>query len=218
MSKEIVNLTIDGRPGQAKRGQKVLFTALDAGIHIPNLCAIRDARPHTGCRLCFVEMEGRSKPVTACTEEVAEGMVVRTDTERVRRLQRTALELILASHPVDCANCPSNGNCDLQRNAAFLKVKLKPRRFRTKYRNLPIDDSHPNIMLNPNKCIVCGKCIWACLEQRGIGALNYAFRGDRTVVIPFEGDRLADTDCDGCGLCADICPVAAIVRKQPPSK
>ena len=145
-------------------------------------------------------------------------MVVRTDTEHVRRLQRTALELLLASHPVDCANCPANGNCDLQRNAAFLKVKLKPKRFRVKYRDLPIDDSHPNIMLNANKCIVCGKCIWACLEQRGIGALNYAFRGDRTVVIPFGGDRLADTDCDGCGMCADVCPVAAIVRKQPPSK
>lgn len=218
MSNETLNLTIDGSPVKAERGEKVLFAALDAGVYIPNLCAMRGLKPQAGCRLCFVEIEGRDKPVTACTEEVAEGMIVRTDGEHVRRLQRTALELLLASHPVDCANCPANGNCDLQRIASFLKVKLKQKRFRKKTRDLPVDDSHPDIAIDPNKCVVCGKCIWACVEKKGIGAINWAFRGDRITISPFGGDRLVDTKCNGDGLCAEVCPVGAIVRKRPPSE
>ena len=212
MKTKPINLTIDGNRVQAKPGEKVLFAALDAGIYIPNLCAIRGVRPHTGCRLCFVEIDGKPKPVTACTEEVAEGMAVRTDTEHVRRLQRTALELLLASHPIICKSCPANGNCELQKIASFLRIKLKQKRFRTKHRDLPVDDSHPDITLDPNLCILCGKCVWACNEERKIGALNYAFRGDRTIISPFGGDRLVDTRCDGCGLCAEVCPVGAISK------
>lgn len=211
---ETVNLTIDGIPVQAKKGEKILFAALDAGIYIPNLCAIRGVRPHAGCRLCFVEIQDRPAPVTACTETVAEGIVVRTEGRRVRRLQRTAAELLIASHHVDCKSCPKNRHCELQKIASFLGVKLKPKRFRVKYRALPIDTSHPNIIIDPNKCVLCGKCIWACVEQRGIGAINYAFRGDRTIISPFGGDRLVDTRCDGCGLCAEVCPVGAIVTKN----
>lgn len=212
MKTTLINLTIDGNRVQAKPGEKVLFVALDAGIYIPNLCAIRSVRPHTGCRLCFVEIDGKPEPVTACTEEVAEGMAVQTDTEHVRRLQHTALELLLASHPIVCKSCPANGNCELQKIASFLRIKLKQKRFRTKHRDLPVDDSHPDITLDPNLCILCGKCVWACNEKREIGALNYAFRGDRTIISPFGGDRLVDTRCDGCGLCADVCPVGAISR------
>ena len=212
MKKKIINLTIDGKQVQAKQGEKVLFTALDAGIYIPNLCAICDVRPHAGCRLCFVEIEGRSRMVTACTEEAAEGMVVRTDTEHIRRLQRTALELLLASHPVECKTCPANKNCELQNIAAFLKVKLNTKRFRKKLRQLPVDDSHADITIDPNKCVVCGRCIWACVEHKGIGAINWAFRGDRTTIGAFGGDHLVDTRCNGDGLCADVCPVGAISR------
>jgi len=212
MKTKPINLTIDGNKVQAKPGEKVLFAALDAGIYLPNLCAIRGVRPHTGCRLCFVEIDGKPKPITACTEEVTEGMAVRTDTEHVRRLQRTALELLLASHPIVCKSCPANGNCELQKIASFLHIKLKQKRFRTKHRDLPVDDSHPDITLDPNLCILCGKCVWACNEEREIGALNYAFRGDRTIISPFGGDRLVDTRCDGCGLCAEVCPVGAISK------
>lgn len=212
---KMINLTIDGVPVRAKQGEKVLFAALDAGIYIPNLCAIRGVRPHAGCRLCFVEIEGRPDPVTACTEEVAEGMVVHSDGPRVRRLQRTAVELLLATLPVNCRSCPKSGDCEIQRVTAFLGLKLKSKRFRIKYRALPVDDSHPDIILDPNRCVLCSKCVWACNEQRGIGALNYAFRGDRTIISAFGGDRLADTRCDGCGLCAEVCPTGAIVKKPP---
>jgi bidirectional [NiFe] hydrogenase diaphorase subunit len=208
-----VNLTIDGISVQTKKGQKLLFAALDAGIYIPNLCAIRDVEPHAGCRLCLVEIDGRSEPVTACTENAADGMIVHTDTPRVRRLQHTAFELLMASHPVDCKNCPNHGKCELHRIATFLKTSLKTRRLRKKERGYPIDDSHPDITLDRNKCVLCGKCVWACNEKRGIGALNYAFRSDHTIIDTFCGERLADTACDGCGLCADLCPVSSIIRK-----
>jgi len=145
---------------------------------------------------------------TACTETVAEGMVVHTDGPRVRRLQHTAAALLIASHRVECGSCAKNRRCELQKIAAFLSVKLKPKRFRAKLRSLPVDDSHPNIIIDPNKCILCGKCIWACVEQSGIGAINYAFRGDRIIISPFGGDCLVDTKCDGGGLN----PVAAAVE------
>jgi formate dehydrogenase major subunit/NADH-quinone oxidoreductase subunit G len=214
MSSDIIKLTIDGTVIKAKTGTKLLFAALDAGIYIPHLCAIRGTTPQAGCRLCMVEIEGRRRPTTACTEDVADGMVVCTNTEQIRRLQRTALELILASHPIDCKTCPANGTCSLQQIAAFLHIKLKQVRFRNRMPNLPIDDSHPSIGIDPNKCVICGKCIWACVEQKGIGAINWAFRGDRTVITPFGGDLLVNTRCDGDGLCADVCPVGAIWRKE----
>ncbi|MFA5368096.1 MAG: 2Fe-2S iron-sulfur cluster-binding protein [Dehalococcoidia bacterium] len=213
MTAKKVNIIIDGKPVQTVQGRKLLFAALDAGIYIPNLCAIRDTTPHAGCRLCLVEIDGRPDPVTSCTENVAESMIVRTDTPRVRRLQRTAFELIMASHTTDCKNCPKHGSCELHRIAAFLKTSLKTKRLRKKERSYPIDDSHPDITLDRNKCVLCGKCVWACNEKRNIGALNYALRGDRTVIDTFCGNRLADTACDGCGLCADLCPVSSIIRK-----
>ena len=213
-AKKMINLTIDGTPVQAKKGEKLLFAALDAGIYIPNLCAIRDVAPHSGCRLCLVEIDGRSKPATACTENVAEGMIVRTDTPHIRKLQRMAFELIMASHTIDCKNCAKHGKCELHRIAVYLKTSLKTRRLRKKERGYPIDDSHPIITLDRNKCVLCGKCVWACNDQRNIGAINYAFRSDRTIINTFCGDRLADTACDGCGLCAELCPVGSIIRKH----
>jgi bidirectional [NiFe] hydrogenase diaphorase subunit len=139
-----VSLIIDGKEVKARQGDKVLWAALDNGIYIPNLCALRDAsESDASCRLCWVEVEGKARPVTACTEMVEEGMVVNTRGAAALRLARTALELLLASNMVDCAHCPASGSCELQKIAAHLGVKLKAKRFRKILRNLPLDSSSP---------------------------------------------------------------------------
>ena len=207
-------MTIDGVRIRAPKGQKILWAALDNGIYIPNLCAIREADlPFGACRLCFVEIEGRKAPVAACTEPVAKGMVVHTDTPWVSRLRRTAFELLISHHHVDCRNCAKNRNCELQRIASRLRLKLKVKRFRPIPRSLPIDSSHPLFIYDPNKCVLCGKCVWVCSE-RGTGTLDFAFRAIHTVVSTFADVPLAEADCDSCMECVAICPVGALVPKE----
>ena len=210
-----VSLTIDGKKIRARKGEKVLWAALDNGIYIPNLCAIREVwEPFAGCRLCFVEIEGRNGPVTACTETVEEGMTVNTQGPKAQRLARTALELLLASHPVDCAHCPANRACELQKSAAHLHVKLKPKRFRKIERELPIDSSSPVFTYDPNKCVLCGKCVWVCRERLGIGVLGFAQRGFKRVVTTFDNRPIAESNGEGCGDCAAVCPVGALAFKD----
>ncbi|NQT48024.1 MAG: (2Fe-2S)-binding protein, partial [Chloroflexi bacterium] len=128
---DTVSLTIDDIAIRAPKGERLLWAALDNDIYIPNLCAIRQAEvPFGGCRLCFVEIEGRVSPVTACSQVVEEGMVVHTNTPKVNRLRRTAFELILSHHALDCRNCAKNGHCELQKIASRLRLKLRLDRFR----------------------------------------------------------------------------------------
>ena len=210
-----VSLTIDGKRIKVPKGTKVLWAALDNGIYIPNLCAIREeSEPYAGCRLCFVEIAGRNGPVTACTETVEEGMQVNTKGPRSQKLAHTALELLLASHPVDCAHCLANRACDLQKIAAHLGVKLKTKRFRRIERILPIDSSSPTFIYDPNKCVLCGKCVWACRNRLGIGVLGFAYRGFRRMVTTFDNRPMAEAGCQECGDCVAVCPVGALVFKD----
>lgn len=212
MAKEVV-LTIDGRQVRGKEGERLLWVALDNNIDIPHLCAIREADlPYGGCRLCFVEIQGRKTPVTACSQPVESGMVVHTDTVRVKQLRRTAFELLLSYHRLDCAHCPKNRDCELQRIAASQGFKLKLQRFRRIPSDLPVDSSHPLFTYDPNKCVVCGKCIWVC-QKHGIGAIDFAYRGLETRVSTFDNIPLADAKCDSCLECVRICPVGSLVVK-----
>ena len=210
-----ISLTIDGKRITARKGEKILWAALDNEIYIPNLCALREvSEPYAGCRLCFVEIEGRNAPVTACTEPVAEGIVVNTRGPKALRLARTALELLLASHHLDCAHCQSNGACDLQKIAAHLGVKLKSKRMRKIEHQLPIDSSSPVFTYDPNKCVLCGRCVWVCRDKLGIGVLGFARRGFQRVVTTFENLPIAESHCQGCGDCVAVCPAGALVFKD----
>ena len=207
-----VSLTIDGKVIKAPPGEKVLQAALNNGIYIPNLCARPDAPvPHASCRLCWVEIEGRA--VTACTETVAEGMVVDTRGEPALRLARTALELLLASNNVDCASCLQSGSCRLQDIAAHLRVKITTRRFKKIRRNLPVDSSSPLFSYDPNKCVLCGQCIWACRQRLGIGALGFAYRGFNRRMTTFADQPIGQTQCRNCGDCVVACPTGALCYK-----
>ena len=210
-----VSLVIDGNKVSAPDGESLLWVALDNGIYIPNLCAIRDgSEPAAACRLCFVEVAGKEQPVAACTEPVAEGMVVNTKGKEALRLARSGFALLMASHPVDCAHCASNGSCELQRIAHHLRVSLKTKRLRRLERQLPIDNSSDVFTYDPNKCVLCGRCVWICRERLGIGAIGFAQRGFRRVVTTFGGDSLAESRCRHCGECVAACPVGALVFKN----
>jgi len=210
-----VHLTINGREVAAPKGEKILWAALDNGIYIPNLCAIRErGEPFASCRLCFVEIEGKDRPVTACTTPVAEGMVVNTRGARALKLARTAFELLLASLPLDCPHCPKSGSCEIQKIAKFLRVKLTSKRFRKMLRDLPIDSSSPVFIYDPNKCVLCGRCVWVCQEKLGIGAIGFAYRGFKRIVTTFGGEPIGQSRCQGCGECVNVCPVGALVFKE----
>jgi len=210
-----VSLTIDGKKIAATEGETLLWVALDNGIYIPNLCALRDNyEPAAACRLCFVEVEGKDEPVTACTEIVAEGMVVDTRGEKALRLARSTFELIMASHPVDCAHCAKNGSCDLQQIAHQLNIKLKSKRFKKLIRQLPIDDSNPLFIYDPNKCVLCGRCVWVCRERLGVGMLGFAHRGFQRVVTTFGDEPFGNFRCQECGECVSVCPSGALVFKD----
>lgn len=210
-----VTLSIDGKKVEAREGEILLWVALDNGIYIPNLCALRERQqPYAGCRLCFVEIEGYPEPVTACTESVKEGMVVKTQTEEVQKLQKTAAELILSTHHIDCGHCGKNKKCELQKIARHLKIKLKPKRLRLLSKDLPVDDSHPLFIYDPNKCVLCGKCVWVCKEKQGVGTLNFAYRGFEMVVTTFNKLPLGEVECNQCGSCVEVCPVGALLLKE----
>jgi formate dehydrogenase major subunit/NADH-quinone oxidoreductase subunit G len=204
-----VSLTIDGKKITADEGEKLLWVALDNDIYIPNLCGIRDnSGPSAACRLCFVEVEGKDYPVTACTEGVTEDMVVNTAGEKALSLARSGFELIMASHPVVCGECAANRSCELQKIARHLKVKLKTKRLRKLMQELPVDDSSDLFIHDPNKCVLCGRCVRVC------GELGFAHRGFKRIVTTFQGEPLGKLKCQECNECVSICPTGALVFKD----
>ncbi len=210
-----ISLTIDGKKITAPEGEKLLWAALENGIYIPNLCTLRDnPEPAAACRLCFVEVAGREYPVTACTETVAGGMVVNTSGEGALRLARSAFALLMASHPVECARCPRKGGCELHRIARHLNVRLKSKRLKKLVPELPVDDSSPLFIFNPNKCVLCGRCLWVCRQQLGVSVLGFAHRGFRRVVTTFGDEPVGKSRCQQCGECVLTCPTGAFAFKD----
>ena len=159
-------ILVDDREIEAAEGTTLLQTCLNNGIYIPNLCHIEGMKyPSSLCRMCFVEIEGVDKPVASCTVAVSENMVVKTDTPAVRRLQRSALRLLLSVHRIDCKNCPANKKCELQRMAKFLKVALKSKHLEQVLKDPDIIQEHPYLDYYPNRCVLCGKCFYVCRKE-----------------------------------------------------
>jgi NADH dehydrogenase/NADH:ubiquinone oxidoreductase subunit G len=210
-----VTTIVDDQPLEVKAGLSLLQACLDNDIFIPNLCHWPGAsEPQASCRLCFVEVAGMAQPVTACTVQVEDQMVVQTDTPAVRRLQKTGLRLLLSVHQVDCKNCPANKKCVLQDLAKFLKVGLKPKSLEHHLKTPEIDKTHPQLDYYPNRCVLCGRCLQACREANGRARLAFAKRGFETVISLYghlESDAAA---CDACDVCAAACPVAALLPKS----
>ena len=209
---DMVNVTIDGRKLQAPKSATVLTAAQAAGISVPSLCYHPELRPEGACRVCVVEVEGAKSLVASCVYPVNEGMVVRTNTAAVREARKAVVELLLANHPQDCLSCQRNTNCELQTMAADLGIRKV--RFDGVKKNLPLDANNPALVRDPNKCILCGRCIKACSDRQGVNVYSFAKRGFDTVVAPAFEVGLDQAPCTYCGQCASVCPTAAIVEKD----
>ena len=211
----MITLTIDGKTIKARAGEKLLWAALENGIYIPNLCAIRDKpESNASCRLCFVEIEGEKGPVAACTVEVTDGMAVNTRGEKALALARAGFDLLMASHALDCAHCPANGDCELQKIAKALKRSLKPKRLRLLPRDFPVDDSNTLFTLDNNKCVLCGRCVWECKKLKEKALLGFAHRGFDRIVTTFADEPIGAERCLDCGECVKVCPTGALAFKE----
>ena len=196
---------------QVKKGANLLQACLENDVYIPNLCYLGDMKhPPASCRLCFVEIEGEEKPVASCTTQVKSGMVIKTDTPSVRRLQRAALELLLSAHHVDCGPCPANKKCDLQFMAQFLKVGLKPKLLENIIKAQGANEDLHGLVFYPDRCVLCGKCVHVCRKRQERPHLTFAKRGLDTTISFYGEKNLATTPCESCRACVKICPVSAI--------
>jgi bidirectional [NiFe] hydrogenase diaphorase subunit len=169
--------------------------------------------PAASCRLCLVEIGGEGPPTPSCTVGVRDGMEVKTDTPAVRRLQRSALRLLLSVHRVDCAHCPANRKCELQRIARFLKVGLRPKGLEVRLKDPEIDHSHPLLDYYPNRCVLCGRCIAVSGKAEGKAFLTFAKRGFDTIISSYGAGDMGGLTPETAVACADICPVGALIVK-----
>jgi len=209
---ETITLNIDGHKVITEKGKTVLEAALDAGNYIPSLCHHPDLSPLGACRLCIVEIEGIRGLPTACTTLAAEGMIVKTITPQIEHIRRIAMELILAAHPPDCLVCPQNLNCQLQAVAQYLGISEQRLRLRPK--DIPLNTDNPLFEHDLDKCILCGRCVRACYELRGVGVLSFIKRGKETYIGTAFDRSLADAGCRFCGACIEVCPTGALRDKN----
>jgi NADH-quinone oxidoreductase subunit G/NADP-reducing hydrogenase subunit HndD len=215
MSKN-VTLTIDNLPVTVPAGVTIWGAARKLGINIPTLCHHFDVKPYGGCRVCLVEVVGGRALAAACSFPVTDGLVVLTNSPKVREARRLVVELLLANHPHECLTCDRNQNCELQKIALDLGVKEV--RFDKSKPTWEVDNSSPSLVRDPNKCILCGRCVRFCSDKQTCAVYTFANRGFSSIVTPAFGKGLGEVACTLCGQCSTICPVGAITVKDDTEK
>ena len=208
----MLNITINGRPAQAQPGETILEALNRASVKVPTLCHVEGLAPTGACRLCMVELEANHQLVPACSYPVAEGMAVGTRTPDVLEARRTILELLLSNHPDDCLYCLRNGNCDLQRLAK--EHGIDQRLYRGKQTKIPLDMSGPALVRDPEKCILCGRCVRVCEEIQTVSAIDFVGRGCNAYIGTAFDRGLNVSSCIHCGQCVRVCPTGALVERN----
>ncbi|MDO4323959.1 MAG: [FeFe] hydrogenase, group A [Lachnospiraceae bacterium] len=200
-------MTIDGRKVEFTDEKNILTIIRKAGIDLPTLCYHSELSTFGACRLCTCE-DDRGRMFATCSEEPRDGMVIFTNTGRLRKYRKLIVELLLAAHCRDCTTCEKSGDCNLQTLAR--RFGVMDVRFENYKERRPLDFSSPSIVRDPNKCILCGNCVRVCSEIQGIGVLGFAHRGSDAMVMPAFDKEIAKTDCVNCGQCRVYCPTGAI--------
>ena len=203
----IARVNINGKFIEAREGQTILQAAQDFNIYIPSLCYLEGIHQFGGCRMCMVEVEGMRTLVASCMVKVKDGMVVRTNTGKVRQARKINCELLLSDHPQDCLSCERSGQCELQTLARTLGITSL--RFEGE-KSLGGKEMSASITRDTTKCIQCRRCISVCNQVQGIGVLDAQGRGFNTLIGPAVGLSISEVDCTNCGQCVVACPVNAL--------
>ncbi len=203
-----VTIEIDGRQLTVPEGMNLLEAALQNGIYIPHLCHHPDLPDLGSCRLCIVEVEGMEGVQPSCKLKAADGMKIITDSPRIHNLRKLAMELLLAAHPEDCSTCPKYGRCELQTLIQYMGVSAT--RMSARIKGFAQNDKNPLLIHDMNRCVLCGRCVRACGDLRGVGVLQYNKKELETYVGTLHDKLLTDADCRFCGACAEVCPTGTI--------
>ena len=208
----MINLTIDGRNIEVPEGTTILQAAAKLNIDIPTLCYLKEINEIGDCRMCLVEVEGKRGFATSCIQKAEDGMVVHTKTPEILEARKTMLDLILSNHHQDCDNCVRKENCELQDLIKqFDKEKTVYEGTKNTYE---IDDKSPSIVRDPNKCILCRRCVSMCNKVQKIGAIGVTERGFKSCVSTAGHNSLNDVNCTFCGQCIEVCPTGALREKD----
>lgn len=208
----VITLTIDGALVSARQDETILQAARGAGITIPTLCYLDGLSAHGGCRICLVEIEGSNRLQPACFLKVGEGMVVRTNTERLREYRRMIVEMLFAEGNHVCSVCVANGSCELQDMA--IATGMDHQRLEYQYPRRTVDISHERFGIDHNRCILCTRCVRACGELEGAHTWDVAGRGTHLEVITDMHQPWGEAaTCTSCGKCFMACPTGAIFQK-----
>lgn len=207
-----MKVTINNKECWANPGETILTVAHREGMQIPTLCHLKGFSPTGSCRVCVVEVAGQNNLVPSCAFPVNDGMTIQTNSPKVRRARKTIVELLIANHPQDCLTCVRNGNCELQNLAA--QYGVRDVRYAGERRTAKIDVASPSIERDPEKCILCGRCVRVCHETQNVGAIDFVRRGFASAVAPAMDGSLNAIACVFCGQCITVCPVGALREKS----
>ncbi|KNY27015.1 NADH-dependent [FeFe] hydrogenase, group A6 [Pseudobacteroides cellulosolvens] len=213
---ETVNITIDSRKIQVPKNYTVLEAARFANIDIPTLCFLKEINEIGACRMCLVEIQGARSLQAACVYPVSEGLVINTQTPAVREARKVTLELILSNHDRKCLTCVRSNNCELQKLAQDLNIR--DIRFDGDSMKMPLDEVSPSIVRDPNKCVLCRRCVSMCKNVQGVAVIDTTERGFKTLVTPAFNKSLDEVPCTMCGQCINVCPVGALREKDGTDK
>ena len=211
----MVNLTIDGKKISVEENTTIMEAAASNGIPIPKLCYLKGINEIAACRVCVVELEGKEKLITSCNNVVKEGMVIYTNSPKVRRHRRTTVELILSQHDCECVTCSRSGNCSLQTVANDLNIFDIP--FKMQVEKQPWDKHFP-LIRDSSKCIKCMRCVQVCDKIQGLGIWDVEGTGSRTTINVAGHRRIDEADCALCGQCITHCPVGALRERDDTEK
>lgn len=206
---ETITFTIDGVEVKGQAGQTIMQAADVAGIYIPRLCYLEGSEPFASCRVCTVNVNGR--PQAACTQPIAEGIVVENETEEILQIRKDLVEMLFVEGNHYCMFCDKSGNCELQAMAYRFGI-LQPK-YPFLFPVREVDASHSHIYIDKNRCILCGRCVQASQDLDGKHVFDFVGRGPEKKITVNAESRLADTKLDITDKACDVCPVGAILKK-----